>query len=619
MHLRDVANTLAAAVFAAGLVAVVARGQAPRVHEMVDAGPGPVPPAPHSGFAQLFPRPSPPAVVRPVLCQHDPAPGLPDGFAMYDVGGQQIDAAGNILILGVLEGPDVTAANVLIDYYATADGPQVLFWQSQPAPELGSDVIIADLLPGFECLAQDGTVAAIPQVSGPGIVAGYNDYVLYVGYPPDLHKVLQTGDQAPGCESGVYIDGAAFAYFRCYLSNNATLRVEAKLAGPGVTDLNDSAVWVGTADNLALVYRDGMEASGCPAGVTFAYADLFVHNDLGQVSFRAGLRGSGVTSANDQGQWFGDASELLKLAREADPVYGMPEGVTWKSAGGTPDMNASGLTGQTAYIQGLHVTTADDRVFYLWNSTEPFLVSREGDDAPEGGLEVTLEPASNWLVNRRAEILYPVKYWGSSITSANQWAMYFGLPTALHQVLRDSDPAPNFIRGTTLWRVNAAPMLAAMNDVGDVVAPTQIQGPGVMDADKVVLWMRHHVLQRWVPLLRSGMEVDGRTLYAEDETAFPCGATGGSDGRHRRLNDSGELALRLDFTDGTHGVFRVSFPFGDGNQDGQVDLADWALMQSCWSSPERVSGSDGAVFDMDADGDVDLADMAMFQQLYSGG
>jgi hypothetical protein len=414
----------------------------------------------------------------------------------------------------------------------------------------------------------------------------------------------------------VHIDGATFAYFRCYLSNNATLRVEARLAGPGVTDLNDSAVWVGTPDNLALVYRDGMQAPGCPAGVTFAYADLFVHNDLGQVSFRAGLRGSGVTSANDQGQWFGDSTGLCKLAREGDPAPFMPAGVTWKSAGGTPDMNTNAYTGQTAYVQGPGVTAGDDRVFYIWEATEPMLALREGDTAFE---EVTLEPIGYWLLNDRNEMFCPVKYAGAGVSTANQWAMYFGPPWNLHETLRDSAPAPALMRGNTLWRVNGVPTLAAMNAVGDVAAPTQIQGPSVMDADKVVLWMRHHVLQRWVPLLRSGMELDGRTLYAEDETAFPCGATGGSDGRHRMLNDSGVLAMRLDFTDGTHGIFRISFPFGDGNQDGQVALTDFSLMQSCWRGAGRVSGADGAVFDMDADGDVDLADMAMFQQLYSGG
>jgi hypothetical protein len=286
---------------------------------------------------------------------------------------------------------------------------------------------------------------------------------------------------------------------------------------------------------------------------------------------------------------------------------------------GLTQLNGAGDVVQEGCIQGPGVTPSNDRVLYLGDPGDLVLAGRAGDPVPSVGPDVAVALLGVTLISDGGEALYRVKFSGTRISDANQWAMYLGPYGAATLTLRDGDVAPTFGLRTTLWRVNAVPNLAGMNSVGDIVTPTQIQGSGVTDADQAVLWMRHHVLQRWVPLLRSGMEVDGRTLYAEDETAFPCGATGGSDGRHRMLNDSAVLAMRLDFTDGTHGVFRISFPFGDGNHDGQVDLADFSLMQSCWSNPERGSGGDGAVFDMDADGDVDLADMAMFQQLYSGG
>jgi hypothetical protein len=584
------------------------------------SGSGPPPPVASAGtFGHPTPPLSPPAVVQPILHQHDPAPHLPAGFAMSYVGGEQIDGAGNILIQAILEGPEVTDANNLIDYYATADDTQVLMWESQQAPDMPAGVVISYLLLASECLAENGTVALVPAVSGPGIVPGYNDYVLYAGYPGALQKVLQGGDQAPGCEPGVYIDVSQPGYFLCFVSDNGTLRVEARVAGPGVSSLNDSAVWIGPPDDLALVYRDGMPAPGCAVGVTFAYGDLFVHNDFGQVSFRGGLRGTGVTSANDQGLWFGTAGALMRLAREGDPAPFMPAGVTWKTAGGTPDMSVTGYTGECSYIQGPGVTEINDFAFYFCDDEGLFLLQREGDPAVEVGPEVTLTPTGSWLVNNRNELFCSVKYAGAGVSTTNRWAMYFGPLADLHQTLRDSDPAPTFICGTTLWRINGVPTLGGMNDVGDVVAPTQIQGASVTDADKVVLWMRHHVLQRWVPLLRSGSGIDGRTLYAADETAFDCGATGGADGRHQKLNDSAMLAMRLEFADGTHGIYRLCFPFGDGNHDGRVDPVDWVLMHTCWTGLDGALGRDCEFFDLDADGDVDLADQALFQQLYQGG
>jgi hypothetical protein len=79
------------------------------------------------------------------------------------------------------------------------------------------------------------------------------------------------------------------------------------------------------------------------------------------------------------------------------------------------------------------------------------------------------------------------------------------------------------------------------------------------------------------------------------------------------------LVMRLELTDGTYGIYRLCFPFGDGNRDGRVDVADFSLMQNCWSGVDIGPECDSAVFDMNADGDVDWADFALFQQLYSGG
>jgi hypothetical protein len=157
-----------------------------------------------------------------------------------------------------------------------------------------------------------------------------------------------------------------------------------------------------------------------------------------------------------------------------------------------------------------------------------------------------------------------------------------------------------------------------LNDVGDIVVPTQIAGPGITAENKVVLWLRHRVLQRWVLLLRSGDELDGRTIYAEDEgemARYDYG-TGGSDGQGQSFNDLGMLVTRVEFTDGTHGFYRISPPvFGDGDGDGVVDDNDWALLLDCWTGPGGSVRPECAVFDLDLDGDVDLVDQQMFEQL----
>ena len=245
--------------------------------------------------------------------------------------------------------------------------------------------------------------------------------------------------------------------------------------------------------------------------------------------------------------------------------------------------------------------------------------SSAGDAALDAGPGVYYASFGNCHPNSRGEALYPVKYLGAGITSSNQWATYFGAYNSPRQALRDGDPAPGFPAGITLWWATNVASLPAMNDVGDVVGSTELAGPDVTGADKVVLWLRHHVLQRWVPLLRSGAMLVRHTIYAADASDFGFAywsETSGADGRRQSLNDLGMLAIRLEFTDATHGLFRSSPPlFGDADADGDVDATDLGLARFCLIGVENDVPRECSVFDLDQDADVDLADMVMLQQL----
>jgi hypothetical protein len=374
---------------------------------------------------------------------------------------------------------------------------------------------------------------------------------------------------------------------------------------------------------VELVYRDGMQAPGCDPGVVFAAADCIAYNDVGQIGFRGLLTGPGVTDANDLGRWMGGPGTLTKVARAGEQVPGLDDGVIWTTvAGGDTATNSPGDLGEPGIIEGPGVTEANDYVFFAGDVGGLHLVAREGDSAPEAGPGVYFETFGGCRVNNRGEVFRRVKYGGAGITDSNKYAMYFGPLDGAQLTLRDGDPAPTFPMEFTLWRVNAAPYASAMNDVGDIITPTQITGPGVTEDDKVVLWLRHRILQRWVPLLRSGSSIGARTVYAAHEGDFGqgyCSHTGGADGQFQSMNDQGMLAMMIEFTDGTHGVYRISPPpFGDGDEDADVDLADWALMAGCATGPAGGLAPDCDVFDLDWDGDVDVGDYALFQQLLQG-
>ena len=153
------------------------------------------------GRAQVVPE----AIIEPVAQSGDPAPGIPDAILAW-VGGTRIDAAGNVMFFAFLDGPGIDDSNYMAIFYGTPGDMQPLVWMSQPAPNMPEGFIISSMLSGGAMLSEGGWIALTTDQAGPGIVEDVNDRAVFVGPPGDLRMVLQGGDQAPGCEPGVYID-----------------------------------------------------------------------------------------------------------------------------------------------------------------------------------------------------------------------------------------------------------------------------------------------------------------------------------------------------------------------------------------------------------------------------
>jgi hypothetical protein len=559
----------------------------------------------------------PPAVVQLGLHSGDQAPGLPAGFTLYWISPPVIDFQGNLGCSASLDGPEVHLGNGGALFYGPPGGMSKFLWESEQCPGMASGVVLG---PGLrDCMAwptKAGWWVLNPKIAGPGITEDVNDRVVLVGPPGDLVLVMQAGDQALGCEPGVYTDPRSFGG---WLTDDGTeegehwLLVCADLAGAGVTLLNDHACWAGTRDNLQLIYRKGMPAPGC--GWMFGNMVDPIISDAGQVAFFGDACGGGRWIGGPD--WSG-ADPLTMLVHDDFAVPTMPE-FTWRySAQCHTELNVHGRMLEAGSIRGPGVTTANDRVLFYRDDSGYHLMHREGDPVPSVGPDVTVSGFGGCWINNRDEAIYGLIYAGPGITEANKRSVWFGPLGATSQSLRDNDPAPTFGPDVLISVVGAVSAFAAMNDVGDVVGPSLIVGPGITDEDNVILWLRHHVLQRWAPLLRGGSALGPYTVFAPDESDFGYAygsGTGGADGRAQSLNDIGQLAMRLEFTDGTHGVFRITPGFGDMDRDGDVDEMDFSEAASCWAGPDRPLPRGCEAMDLDGDGDLDLADQALFQQL----
>ncbi len=563
--------------------------------------------------------PQPNVEITPILHTGDPAPGIPES-AMVWMGAPLIDGCGNVLIPGLFQRDGEPFSQWGL-WHGVGGSLDAIAFDGMQAADMPEGVIYGGEVDAPN-MAEDGTIGFRAWLDGPGIVSGINDRALFVGPPDDIRKVFQGGDTPPDVEPGTVISlNPSIGQLRPWITDNGTVMVLLRLAGPQVNDENDRGLWIGQRDDMRLIFREGMDAPGT-GGARFAWSDFQKCNDAGQIAFRAGLVIEGdVDHTNDVGIWSGEIANLELVMRQGDQAAGLPDGVLYDGAN-PPALNAAGDIGFSNPLRGAGVTPENNHALWVAGTTGIELLGRKGDPVPEIGPDVELAAVGSSQISARQDVLHYVKYTGPPIEDANAWATYFGPSDNPEQTLRDGDPAPQFPDGIQLSHVGGIPSLGAMNDTGNIVAPTEITGKDVTDDDKVVVWIRDHVRRDWYPLLRTGDVIEGQIFSVDASgdlgTAFR-NKTGGSDGLPQSLNDSRELGIKLEFADGTHGVFVTRFRWlGDADGDADVDFADFRDLQRCFTGPGLPFGQACDPFDFDEDEDVDLVDYQGFLEGVTG-
>jgi hypothetical protein len=558
---------------------------------------------------------SPRTVVTPVLHVGDPAPGIPGATVVLLPLPPQIDGAGNVLVWGqfVYEG-GTTGYDAL--WYRGPSGLEVIAYEGMQVPDMPRGVTYRWM---FEHLAECGRIGITAFVQGPGIVPGFNDLVNFAGPPEDIRKVLQGGDPAPGLEPGTIIDASRGTGLTAWLSDNARMMVVAWLAGPGIDETNDQAIWIGAPDDLQLIWRKGMEAPGT-GGARFAWANFAVFNDQRQIAFIGGLvHEPGIDYTNHVGIWSGPGGGLRLVARYGDPAPGTTGQITGLNP---PSFNRWGNLTFSELISDEDAGIVNDNALWTHVDGVTCLIGRNGDAVPDIASAVELGAIGNPTMRAVADVFYVVKYRGVGVDESNEWAMWLGSCGDPREVLRDDSPAPSFPMDIRLRLVGIAPGVCALNEHGDIVTGSEMSGSGVSEQDNVIVWLRDSFREIWFPLLRSGTVIDERALVIRgvgDLSDSYWNKTSGSDGRLQSLNDGGQLAIRLEFTDGTHGVFvaHLEWP-GDSDGDRDVDLTDFASLQQCYGKAVGEFESECDAFDFNGNRLVDLVDYDGFVQQVTG-
>lgn len=448
-------------------------------------------------------------------------------------------------------------------------------------------------------------------------VNGISGSGIYSGGLGTLSQVARTGDQAPGA-----VSGTVFSDFGDPLLNNSGQTVfRAGLSGSGVNETNDGGIYSEGSGTLAQVARAGDQAPGASSGVVFDNFNNPVLNASGQTAFRASLAGTGVDEEiNSEGIYSEGSGTLTQVARAGDQAPG--GGGSTFNFFEDPVLNALGQTAFRASLWGTVDSTNDEGV-YITLSGSLVQVARTGDQAPGAIGDVAFGAfLSDPILSDSGQIAIEGFLVGDDVSSANNGGLYVtDQDGQLRQVVRTGDAAPDTGDGIVFDSFSEI----ALNGSGQLAFRANLDGTDVdeeLNNNDTAIFATG-VDGELVLIAREGdlFDVDDDPL-AEDLRTISfltfANNSGNGDGQASGFNDQGQIAFRLNFTDGTSGIFisnlvAAAAPepilIGDVNRDGFVNLGDIApFIELLFGDVDEFR----AEADIDGNGLINLGDIGPF-------
>ncbi len=332
---------------------------------------------------------------------------------------------------------------------------------------------------------------------------------------------------------------------------------------------NDAGLWGPTAEaDLGLIARRGAnEVPGAGDGTQFESFGQPVLNDGGQVAFTATLRvGSGdVTAMNDSGIWVTSLARQLKMVtlEGMTEVPGAAQGTRFDSFG-APAINTRGHVVFRARLRPDTGDVTDGNATGIWATRgqgELEVVVRAGQQASPR-LDAVFSDFGDPVLNGRGQMAFTatlVPGQGVVDPDGSNDQVLWG-PThngSLGLIARTGiSQAPGTERGVVFAHFMGAP---SINANGQVMFRAKlragIDSASVQSDNDEAIWLYDPASGRTVLVARKGDDFkagpgDTRTIAG----MYAHSAAGGEDGRQTSLNDRGQIALRLEFTDGSQGI-----------------------------------------------------------------
>lgn len=537
--------------------------------------------------------------IKTLLRPGDPVPGMP-GFTMSGVGGlASINDSGVMLYSATISGEGVTSSNNHVLIGGSPGVRHVLARERDPVSGLTGYIHLPPSANhiGFSGLVvtPSGEFGFVADVAPEG-TANIVDAIIS-GTAGGLLPVLYELGPAPG------FPDEQFNFFQPaapVIGGGVTL-----IHGQARSVSNVQALWVGAGvGGVIPILQAGLQAPGLPIGVNIQSFgnNTLVMNAQGRVAFHATLAlGGSVNSGNRVLFYEGPVDELGVLARAGDPVPGLPGAVYTTLRNASLRMNAAGAVCFQSTVTG----GGTGEVIISKGAGQAFVLAKNGDPVPGlPGVTLTQVSSGRIDINGLGRVAFSARLAGAPSNADS--AIFIGDPGGIEMILREGDPLPGgFVTpdlGGAIWFFNDRDQfvfiltitdrqtLFAMRPNGDMVHLARANtlfstGDGFTGVAGAIVPWRYDTEARAVGSGRStifsntgelilsmfftGSTGSGVFLFDIDD---PCPADINCDG----LLDLGDINA---FVEG----FTNQTPAGDLNGDGLWDLGDIGIFMASFT------------------------------------
>lgn len=417
---------------------------------------------------------------------------------------------GTALVTSGLAGTGVvTDVNDLGVFAVTPGGTvQYLARDGDVAPGTGG-AVFDSLTLNIGNIASNGTIALSATLVTGGAVTTANNRGYWTGTPGNLQLVLRSGDVAAGTGGATFASiGAPYVSANGNIFHEGTL-----VQTGGVNTSNNSGVWISSLGSSTLLTREGDVAPGTGGAIfSSAFVPNFASNSTGTTAIFAGILvvGGSVTVTNNNGFWMGTPGNLQLVMRTGNVVPGMGGNVLATAGSNTIMDNGNAIVTGIAAIGG-SVTANNDAGMWMGTTAANLqLVAREGD--PISGLPAGVTNTVFGIpFTRGNHVMFRTTLAGTGVNTTNDSAIiYWSAATGLRLVAREGDVAPG-AGGALLGAIGTASPLffGQQPDIsinGSVYFYTPLTGTGVNSTNDSALWVWNNGSLQM--LIRKGTVID---------------------------------------------------------------------------------------------------------------